>query len=116
VNNVGRSTYAIGAVQRCFFEALTTLKSAMVRIDDSVDCSTTAAVAATVSIDSTSSSAASDTLDSESSGSTTAEDTASSESVMDSSDAQQASTTSPQQRAPAIIRTGLLSHILGNVT
>jgi hypothetical protein len=115
VNNVGRSTYAIGAVQRCFFEALTTLKSAMVRIDDSADCTAATAAATTATSTTSSSSAASDILGSESSGSTTAEETLSSESVMDSSDAQQAAT-SPQQRAPAIIRTGLLSHILGNVT
>ena len=33
MNNVGRSSYCIGQVQRAFFEALTTLKAAMVRVN-----------------------------------------------------------------------------------
>lgn len=33
MNNVGRSSYCIGQVQRVFFEALTTLKAAMVRVN-----------------------------------------------------------------------------------
>lgn len=33
MNNVGRSSYCISQVQRVFFEALTTLKAAMVRVN-----------------------------------------------------------------------------------
>lgn len=33
MNNVGRSSFAIGQVQRAFFEALTTLKATMVRVN-----------------------------------------------------------------------------------
>lgn len=33
MNNVGRSSFMIGQVQRAFFEALTTLKATMVRVN-----------------------------------------------------------------------------------
>lgn len=34
LNNVGRTCYGVSNVQRCFFEALTTLKKVMVRVDE----------------------------------------------------------------------------------
>lgn len=33
MNNVGRSSFGIGQVQKCLFEALTTLKATMVRVN-----------------------------------------------------------------------------------
>ena len=33
MNNVGRGSFGIGQVQRAFFEALTTLKAKMVRVN-----------------------------------------------------------------------------------
>ena len=33
INNVGRNSYNVGQVQKCLFEALTTLKATMVRVN-----------------------------------------------------------------------------------
>jgi len=33
INNVGRNSYNVGQVQKCLFEALTTLNATMVRVN-----------------------------------------------------------------------------------